>query len=144
LPASQVTEVIYGYGNENVQATHRATVEFTKDPNLSKNGDCILVVSADKGIADLSQEFRATLKQSHAKLTIKIEVDKFSEEIHAYGSHQLILTNPKEMVIRKSDYASDRTLGIQADKAAKDLSRELVEKLKNPKQKVKITLTVWA
>jgi hypothetical protein len=33
-------------------------------------------------------------------------------------------------------------LAIQADKAACDLSRRLVEKLENPKQKVKITLTV--
>jgi hypothetical protein len=46
------------------------------------------------------------------------------------------------MVIRKSDYASNRTLGIHADKAAKDLSRELAEKLMNPKQQAKITLTV--
>jgi hypothetical protein len=45
------------------------------------------------------------------------------------------------MVIRKSDYLSDRTLAIHADKAANDLSRELVEKLKNPRQKAKITLT---
>jgi hypothetical protein len=54
----------------------------------------------------------------------------------------LELTHSQEMVVRKSDYASDRTLGIHADKAAKDLSRDLVEKLKTPKQKAKITLTV--
>jgi hypothetical protein len=36
----------------------------------------------------------------------------------------------------------NRTLAVQADKAALDLSRDLVEKLKNPKQKVKITLEV--
>jgi hypothetical protein len=46
------------------------------------------------------------------------------------------------MVVRKSDYTSSRTLAVHADKAAKDISRELVEKLKNPAQKAKITLTV--
>jgi len=46
------------------------------------------------------------------------------------------------MVLRKSDFPSDRTLGIHADKAAKDLSRDLVEKLKNPKQQAEITLIV--
>jgi uncharacterized protein len=142
LPASQVTEVIFGFGHENVQATHHATVEFTKDVHLSMNGDCILVVATDKGLADLSPEFKAALQQPHAQLTIRVEAGGVSEEIHAHGSHQLTLNHPQEMVIRKSDYPSDRTLGIHADKAAKDLSRVLVEKLKNPKQKAKITLTV--
>jgi uncharacterized protein len=117
-------------------------VEFTKDNHLSTNGDCILVVSADKGLADLSPAFKETLRKPHAKLTIKIEVGDLTEEIHAQGSTHLPLTHSQEMVVRKSDHASDRTLGIHADKAAKDLSRELVEKLKNPKQKAKITLTV--
>jgi uncharacterized protein len=142
LPAALVTEIIFGFGHENVQATHHATVEFTKDVHLSMNGDCILVVGTDKGLADLSQEFKAALKQTHAQLTIRVEAGGVSEEIHAHGSQQLALTHPQEMVIRKSDYPSDRTLGIHADKAAKDLSRELVGKLKNPQQKAKITLTV--
>jgi hypothetical protein len=142
LPSRTVTEVIFGFGHENVQATHHSTVEFTKDTNLSRNGDCILVVSTDKGLADLSAEFKAVLKTPHAELTIKIEAGNVSDEMHACGSSQLTLTHPQEMVIRKSDYASNRTLGIHADKAAKDLSRELAEKLMNPKQQAKITLTV--
>ncbi len=44
-----------------MQARHHATVEFTKDKHLSKNGDCILVVAADKGLADFSNEFKETL-----------------------------------------------------------------------------------
>ena len=46
------------------------------------------------------------------------------------------------MVVRKSDYVGSRTLAVHADKAACDLSRDLIEKLKNPEQKVKITLAV--
>ena len=46
------------------------------------------------------------------------------------------------MVIRKSDYVSDRTLAIHADKSSNDLPRAVVEKLKNPKQKINITLIV--
>jgi hypothetical protein len=44
------------------------------------------------------------------------------------------------MVVRKSDYVCNRTLAVHADKAAQDLPKALVEKLKNPQQKVKITL----
>ena len=142
MPSKTVTEVIFGFGNENVQATHHSTVEFTKDTHLSRNGDCIIIVSADKGLVDLSAEFKAALKKTNSKLTIRIEAGNISDEIHAFGFSQLTLTHPQEMVIRKSDYASDRTLGIHADKAAKDLSRELAKKLKNPKQQAKITLTV--
>ena len=54
------------------------------------------------------------------------------------------MSNPTDMVIRKSDYISDRTLAIHADKSSSDLPREFVEKLKNPKQKIKITLIVEA
>jgi hypothetical protein len=53
-----------------------------------------------------------------------------------------LLTDPADLVVRKSDYVCGRTLAILADKAAKDLSRKLVEKLRNPIQRVKITLMV--
>ena len=142
LTPKQVKEVIFGFGHENVQATHHATVEFTRDIDLSRNGDCILVVATDKGLADLSPEFKAALKRPHSKLIVKIEADGVTDEIHAQGALHLALNHPMEMVLRKSDFDSDRTLGIRADKAAKELSRDLVKKLQNPTQRAKITLTV--
>ncbi len=137
-----IEEIIFGFGHENIQSTHHATLEFTKDPYVSKKGDCILVVSANKGLDDLSADFKNALRKPNAKLTIQIEADGISERIEARGGPHLTLMHPVEMVVRKSDYASDRTLAVHADKAARDLPRALVEKLKNPKQKVKITFTV--
>ena len=138
----KVTEVFFAKGHANVKATHKTTLEFTKETHLSKTGDCIIAVAADKTLADLSPEFKATLKNDNAKLSILIEACGLSEEIHACGSSHLSLAHPTEMVVRKSDHISSRTLAIRADKAAWNLSREFVEKLKGPKQKVKITLTV--
>jgi hypothetical protein len=140
--ASEKREVIVGYGHKNIQAIHKTTLEFTKDKHLSKKGDCIVAIAADKALADLSAEFKEKLRKPHAKLTIIIEAGELTEQVNAHGSPQLILTHPTDMVIRKSDYACNRTLAVHADKAAQDLSRDLVEKLKNPKQKVKITLVV--
>jgi hypothetical protein len=137
-----VKEVIFGYGHENILATHKTTLEFTKDTHLSKKGDCIVAVAADRGLADLSAEFKENLRKPHAKLTLTIEAGGVIEQVNAYGSPQLILTHPTDMVIRKSDYVCNRTLAVHADKAAQDLSRNFVEKLKNPNQKVKITLEV--
>ncbi len=138
----EIRELIIGYGHENVLATHRSTLEFTKHEHLSKTGDCILVVAADKALSDLSSEFKDALRNPNAKLTVRIEVDDLIEEIHAKGDSKLSLKDSEEMVLRKSDHISDRTLAILADKAAKDLNRQLVEKLKNPNQKAIITLIV--
>jgi len=138
----KVKEVIQGFGHENVQATHHATIEFTKDNDLSLNGDCILVVCVDRSLVELSEEFKSALKRPKSELTVLIEANEVADEIHALGSPFLVFTHHMEMVLRKSDFLSDRTLAIHADKAAKDISRELVEKLKNPRQRAKITLTV--
>jgi len=137
-----MTEVIFAYGNANILATHKTTLEITKEPTLSKRGDCIIAISANKTFADLSREFKESLRKENAKLTILIETENLAEVVNARGSSRLILKHPTDIVVRKSDYICSRTLAVQADKAACDLSRDIVEKLRNPKQKVKITLTV--
>ncbi len=142
MVTSEIKEVIFGYGHKNIQATHTTTLEITKDTHLSKKGDCIVAVAADKALADLSAEFKEKLRKPHAKLTIIIEAGGIIERVTAHSSPQLILTHPMDMVVRKSDYVCSRTLAVHADKAAWDLSRDLVEKLRNPQQKVKITLLV--
>jgi hypothetical protein len=142
LSAKQAKECVVASGHTNILATHPATIMFTKDKDLSETGDCIVAVAADKAVADLSQQFKDALRKTNAKLTITIEVDGLQEQIIAFGSPKLILTHSTDMVIRKSNYVCSRTLAIHADKAASDLSRELVQKLKRDKQKAKITLTV--
>jgi len=77
-----------------------------------------------------------------SRLEKVINVGGVSEVINGLGSPQLILTHPKDIVMRKSSYICERTLAIKSDKAAKDLSRELVRKLMDPMQKALITLTV--
>jgi hypothetical protein len=138
----ETREHIVAFGHLNVQAVHPSTLMFTKERDLSKQGDCIVAVAADKAVADLSVEFKEALRKQNAKLTILIEVDGLTEQVTAYGSPKLILTNTADIVVRKSDFISDRTLAIRADKAASDLSKELIEKLKNPQQKANITLIV--
>ena len=144
MSAAEVREGVFGYGHKNIQATHKTTLEFTKDLHLSKKGDCIVAVVANKALADLADEFKDKLRKSQAKLTISIEADGIIEQVNARGSPQLILTHLTDMIVRKSDYVCSRTLAVHADKAAQDLSKDLVEKLKNPEQRVKITLEVRA
>ena len=138
----EVRETIVAHGHKNIQATHPTTFEITKESRLSRKGDCIIAVSADKSIPDLSSEFRSILRRDNAKLTITIWAGDAVERIQAFGSSKLILTHPSDIVVRKSDYKCSRTLAILADKAASHLPRKFVEKLKSPRQKVQITLTV--
>jgi len=140
--AQTKTEIIMAYGHELIQATHETTFEITKEKILTPRGDCIIAVRADKSVADLSREFKELAKKRGAEITIIIESDGEKETIRAYGDPRLTLTHPEDIVIRKSTFVCSRTLAVKADKAAKDLSRKLIEKLRNPNGKVKITLTV--
>jgi len=137
----EIKEVILAFGHKNIQATHPTTLEITKEETLTKRGDCIIAVSADKALADLNVDFKDYLRKENARISLLIEAGKIADVINAFGSPKLILAHPTDMVVRKSNYICSRTLAIQADKAAIDLPRKLVEKLKNPEQKVKITLT---
>lgn len=142
MRSSEIREVLFAQGHENILATHNTTLEITKDQHLSKKGDCIVAVAADKGLTDLCAEFKEKMRSKNAKLTVIIEAGDIAEQVNAQGYQQLILTHPTDMVIRKSNYVCSRTLAVHADKAAQGLSRDLVEKLKNSKQRVKITLLV--
>ena len=139
---TETSEVVFGYGHAFIQATHKTTLEFTKDKHLSKQGDCIIAVAADKALADLTPQFKDSLRKPNAKLTLLIEAGGLQAQVNAHGTQQLSLVHPTDAVIRKSGYVCSRTLAVRADKAANDLPRTLVEKLKKPQQKVKITLNV--
>jgi hypothetical protein len=144
LPPAELKEIILAKGHRNILATHPTTLEFTKEDDVSRRGDCIIAVSADKAMPDLSAEFRERLRRENSRLTILFEAGGITETVNASGSAHLSLVHPTEMVVRKSNYICSRTLAVKADKASVDLSRSLVQKLKNPEQKMKITLTVIA
>ena len=142
MSTKQTIDAFWAIGHTNIQAIHPTTLMFTKDIHVSRKGDCIVAMAADKSVADLSAKFKEELRKPNAKLTVTIEAGDFIEEIKALGSPKLCLCHPTDIVIRKSDYICSRTLAICANKASNDLPRKLVEKLQDPKQKVKITLRV--
>ncbi|MEM4746838.1 MAG: DUF371 domain-containing protein [Metallosphaera sp.] len=50
--------------------------------------------------------------------------------ISGRGSQNLTFTSEVKMIVRKSDFISDATILIKANKSAKDLRRDLVLRLK--------------
>nr|NIU39005.1 DUF371 domain-containing protein [Candidatus Bathyarchaeota archaeon] len=126
-----VIVAIFAHGHENIQATHETTLEITKEPTLTKRGDCIIAVEATNGAADLPLEFKEAARKKGAQITITIEAGELKEIVRAKGSPRLLFTHPTDLVVRKTDYVCGRTLAIAADKAASDLSRKLVEKIQD-------------
>ena len=137
-----VITVIFARGHENIQGTHGTTFEITKEATLTKCGDCIIAVGATKGAADLHPRFKEATRSEGAQMTIIIEAGELKEVVRARGNPRLLFTHPTDLVVRKSNYVCGRTLAIRADKAASNLSRKLIEKIRDPNQKIRITLAV--
>ncbi|MFC2154490.1 DUF371 domain-containing protein [Candidatus Altiarchaeota archaeon] len=134
-----MSEVIRARGHHNVSCKHKTTLEFTKDTHLTPQGDCILAIGADKGMNELTDDFKNSLRREGSVIEVIIECGDMREIVTAMGSQSLILSHPTDMVVRKSDFICSRTLAVRADKASHDLDRGLIEELKKEKE-VKVTL----
>jgi len=78
----------------------------------------------------------------NSRIVVELHTSGMVERILGRGSNLLTLTDEKDLVIRKSTYVSSRTLMINADKAAADLSRRFVQRTRSPSSEIIIRLTV--
>jgi len=136
----KVVEVFIAHGHKAVKATHPTTLEVTKEKNLTSRGDCIVAVGASKSTLNLSENFKILAKKSDTKIILKIRVGELLEVVEGFGNPNLTLNHPTDIVARKSTYTCPRTVMIKANKAAINLSRQLISKLQNPKTTATITL----
>ncbi len=136
----RITETIHAWGHPNITGKNKTTFEITKETHLTLRGDCIIAINATKGAQDLSGAFKQAAAQENTKITLIIEANNHQETITGRGSSELTLSHPTDLVARKSSYISDRTLMINADKAAIDFPRSLIKQLQNPTQEIIVTL----
>ena len=130
-----VQEEIIFYGHRNVQSLHTRTIEITKDPSLTLQGDCIIGVSANKSCCDISDKVQRILKDSNSHIIIDIIVGKRSFRMNASGDRRLLLLSRHDIVIRKSNFICERTMAIQCNKASRDIPRDMILLLQNPETK---------
>jgi hypothetical protein len=135
-------EVISAWGHRNILATNERTFEITKETHLTKRGDCIVAVAADKGLQELRPAFKALLKNREATLRVDIHAAERTVQVEARGDERLTLSHPTDLVVRKSSYICPRTLAVEADLAAADFPRQHAASLRKPRQHVNIVLTV--
>ena len=125
------------YGHPNIQGTHSTTIEVTTEDNLSKRGDCIIGVRASHSLSDI-RDLLFPLKGSHVRVVFTVDTER--DVVTGFIHPSLKFSDTKALIIRKSSFLCPRTLLIQADKAAMDLNRLLIEKMKTPHQEMVIDI----
>jgi hypothetical protein len=118
------------FGHENVIGEHKTTVELTSERHLTKQGTCIMGVRADITLNQLDSKIKKLALSSNTKIVLRMSVDGLTEEVTGTGSPGLTYTDPISMVTRTSTFVCGRTLMVSADKAASDLNRDFVDRLK--------------
>ncbi|WP_232701026.1 DUF371 domain-containing protein [Halobacterium wangiae] len=122
-------EVVRAHGHEHVAGEHASTLELTADDYLTPAGDCILGIEADRTPADFDSEFVAACCDEDAEITLVLEAGGHRDTVTGRGHPDLEYTNERSFVARTSTYVDDRTVLVDADKAAEDVDRDLVAAL---------------
>jgi hypothetical protein len=136
----RVTETLHAWGHPHITGSHRTTFEITRAQTVSPSGDCVIAVAASKGALGLSSAFKRIARNDQTQITVLLEADELQEQVVGWGHPALTFTHPEDLVARTSRFTCPRTLMIRADKAARNLSRELIRCLQNPQQRIVLTL----
>jgi hypothetical protein len=129
-------EEIVAWGSEKIVANDTTKFGITKSSEVE---NFTIGIKANKCADELSNEMKNVLKQAK-KIEITIEAGGEKDKISAFGSPALRISDKEKIIVRKDDKIDSATIAILADKSASELKRELVEKLKNPKNKILLTI----
>ncbi len=135
-----VVDELYAKGHPNIKATHKTTLEITRETYVTPRGDCIIAVNATKAVKDLDPRLKNVIRRNDAIIVVVLETNGLKDIILAMGSQELLLSSENKIIIRKSTYIEPATLGIRSNKAARDIDRRLVEKLKDPDTVIKVKI----
>jgi uncharacterized protein len=108
-------------------ALHKTTLELTTEDFLTLKGDCIVGINA----SSIPVAMRGDIE-------IILEVGEWHWSVRAIANPSF--TSKKCMVIRRSTHLDERTYATNASAAAKDIPREMVELLKDPKARLEVRI----
>jgi len=136
----EAQETVYCRGHPLVLGNHPTTFEVTREDHLTKYGNCIIGIAADKGCNALSPEFKRLLSHDDTVLFTLLSCDGVTAEVKSKGSSLFTLDHPTDMVWRRSSFVCGRTIGIISDHVAATLPKKLIANLVAGKEMI-ITLT---
>ena len=70
-------------------------------------------------------------RNDDSRVTIRVLVGRESFEVKARGDSRLLLSHPTDIVVRRSTFINERTVAVNAEFAAMDMPRSIVETLKD-------------
>jgi 16S rRNA C1402 (ribose-2'-O) methylase RsmI len=117
-------------GHRNIKATHRKTLEITREAGLTERGSCIVGVAAD------FEPRRVALLRGPVVMRLRVvgldgaEEEAVEEEVRAIVTPHMAAR--ETLVIRRSGQRAGRTFAFSADKGARDLDRKLIRALRDP------------
>lgn len=136
-------EVVEFVGHENVRAEHETTFEITKEHGLTPRGDCIVGVKASKALKDFSDCFKRLARSGSTRIHVVIATeDGLADLVSGWGNEGLTYEDPTRIIVRRSSYVSGNTAAVRANKAARDLSRALINSLRRGSKAVAIFIAV--
>lgn len=121
------------YGHSGIEGTHKGILEFTQKTAVIPKGQSVIGTRAN-----FDPEAISALTQISKKLKLTIKVRNYTEEIIGDANQGFIPGS--DIIVRKGPQMSPSTLLINANKAARDLNRKMIELLKNPEEKIIVTL----
>jgi hypothetical protein len=118
-------------GHPNIRATHRKTLEFTRDATIGERATCIVGVRANFDPAQI--------KRLRGSIRITMQAGEYEDSVRAVVNPAF--NHEHEIVFRKSEAATSRTLGIALDRGARDLNRKLIKFMQKIGEPMRITIT---
>ena len=128
------------FGHPNIAATHPTTLEFTTESHVTSRGNCIVGVRASCSPSAFPSSVKQAMSTQLGMAVLRINVAGQSFEVRGQGSPGLTFQDSREMVVRKSAFASHRTIMVNADKAANDIPRQMLGLLRKPDQRLEIEI----
>ena len=129
-------DIVYCRGHPLVLGSHPTTFEVTREDYLTKKGNCIIGIVADKGCSELSPAFKNVIAHDDAILITRLSCGGVTVEVKSRGSSLLTLDHPTDMVWRRSSFVCGRTIGIMTDYVAATLPKPLIMNLIEGKEMI--------
>ena len=136
-----IEELICVKGCEDIVALDPYKITITKSCLVSDSS--VIGIDADKAASEISKRMKDALKE-RKKLHVTIRAGDVEDNLVTFGSFNLVMSSRKNLVITKTDFCDKATIGVRANKAARDLSRELVKAMRVPDALIEIILRVDA
>jgi hypothetical protein len=121
------------YGHAGIEGTHKNVFELTQKTGVIPKGDAVVGTRAD-----FQPDAVSALAQVSKKLIITLKVRSYTETIT--GECNMSYSPSSDIIVRKGPQRSPSTLIVNADKSAADLPKQMIALLKNPEERMIVTI----